>query len=470
MSDNMIFNGVDGRTGRYLPSPTTEEEFVRLIRDEPLNPEQLLQYRWWTLGFGLDDKERAPAQDVDPLSLASAGWGVIFAPGITPEIEADLEPLLKRRRQQAGSYFKTYRVQRNPTKEGFLFDNHAGQGPADPNNVPYYLLIVGSPEEIPFSFQNHLDVQYAVGRIYFDDEEAYGAYARNVVETEEAAEKGGDGLPAKKAVFFAVSRKGDRATQRAAVELIRPLVKKLAIGRPGWPRQLVCGPKSTKEQLSRYLGGGETPSILLTTSHGLGFDSNDELQRQCQGALLCRDWQGEDHEVLPQHYFSGKDLATGVNLRGLIAFHFACYSGGTPDVNNFAVPSLSKPQPIAPVPFVSNLAQRLLGHPQGALAVIGHIDRAWTTSFSWSRQGQVEVFENTFKRLMDGHPIGSAMEYFNQRYAELAVAYADLCEARDSLLPVDKGRFARVYRGNNDMRNFVVLGDPAVRAVFRTSE
>jgi hypothetical protein len=191
------------------------------------------------------------------------------------------------------------------------------------------------------------------------------------------------------------------------------------------------------------------------------------MQRQCQGALLCRDWQGEGHDVLPQHYFSGEDLVAEANLRGLIAFHFACYSGGTPDVSNFADSSLSKPRPIASAPFVSNLAQSLLGHPQGALAVIGHVDRAWTSSFSWSRRSQVQVFENTFKRLLDGHPIGSAMEYFNQRHAELAVDYADLYEAREHLLPVDGARFAHVYRGNNDMRNFVVLGDPAVRAVFR---
>jgi len=79
MSGARVFNGVDGRTGRYLPAPETEEEFARRIRDEPLDAVGLRHYQWWVERFGIDDPNRAPAHDVDPLSLASAGWGVIVA-------------------------------------------------------------------------------------------------------------------------------------------------------------------------------------------------------------------------------------------------------------------------------------------------------------------------------------------------------------------------------------------------------
>lgn len=475
-----IFNGVDARTGRYLSAPETEEEFVQLIRDKPLTSKQLLQYKWWISRYAPDDPKRAPAVGVDPLKLSSSGWGVIFAPSISnsSEVKAALQPLLARRQQQAGANYRgPYSVELDPTKEGFLAGK-SGPGPANPRNgqAPYYLLIVGSPKEISFRFQYELDVKYAVGRIHFtdkegkDDVEAYKAYARNVVETEEAANTGSAALPPKQVTLFGVSQEGDPATERAEQELIQPLAARLTEDCPGWALNLFIGAQAKKAQLSRLLGGPETPALLLTASHGVTYPFKDELQRSDQGALLCQDWPGKGHPVLPEHYFSGADLSDDANLRGLISFHFACYSGGTPETSSFVEEPTALPQPVAPAPFVSKLAQRLLSHPRGALAVVGHVDRAWSTSFNWSGQGQVDLYENMLKRLLDGHPIGSAMEFFNQRYAELAVDFSELRKDLDYFLDVDEARFARAFRGNNDARNFVVLGDPAVRVAFRNSE
>jgi hypothetical protein len=465
VSGKLVVNGIDARTGLYPPTPETEEELARRIRDKPLDPVQLRRMQWWIERYGIDDPNRETVQDVkDPTDLASAGWGVIFAPGIKPAVEDALKPLLDRRRDAAGPYFQAFRFQPGQTKEDFLAFNKTDFGPADPKRVPYYLLIVGSPEEIPFRFQYELDVQYAVGRIYFEKTEDYAAYAANVVEAESAVPQG-EALSRKKVILFGVRTQGDLATQRSTDELIIPLAEVLRKDRPQWPVELVVGEEATKARLSRILGGDEAPSLLLTSSHGMIFPSGDPLQRTCQGALLCQDWPGPGHQPLPEHYFAGDDLSAGANLRGLIAFLFACYSGGAPETSNFVLDDspLSVPQPVAPKPFLSHLAQRLLSHPRGALAVVGHVDRAWTTSFSGAERGQVKIFENTFKRLLDGHPLGSAMEYFNQLHAERSVLYTELSQLREALIYVEDEQFTHAFRSNNDARNFLVIGDPAVR-------
>ena len=460
------FNGINGATGGYGLPPMTGEQlsgFVQgLSRPENLDELKLRSRQGEQAHFGLK-------AGVDPKKLEEAGWGVIVAHDANPALLDALRPLLQLRRQQAGPLFRVYQgpdgYRPNESKGDFLARHGMGPGPADPAKVPYYLLIVGSPEAIPYRFQFQLDVQYAVGRIWFELPQHYAHYAASVV----AAETGPLQL-ARQLRFFGVANPDDRATALSSEHLIGPLCRQLSARKPDWDIAALLGAAATKARLGRLLGGDETPALLVTASHGMEFPFDDERQLRHQGALLCQDWPGpkawQGRGAIPQdHYFAGDDLRSDARLLGLITFHFACFGAGTPREDEFAKQAFKARQAIAPQPFVAGLPTRLLSHPGGgALAVIGHVDRAWGYSFLWPDAGsQTTVFASTLERLLDGYPVGAALEYFNERYAELASDLSVELEDIEYGLQPNPDKLAGLWTANNDARSYVIIGDPAVR-------
>ncbi len=456
----LTFNGVNGATGTYGLPPMTAEELARFLRGEE-RPENLAELRFRS--ERQSHRHFGVKEGVDPKRLDQAGWGVIFAKDVEPAVREALSPLLDLRREQAGDLFKVYETVAAQPKAQFLARHGIGPGPADPRKMPYYLLLVGSPEQIPYRFQSQIDVQYAVGRLHFDRVEDYARYAASVV----AAESGEVRLP-RRMSFFGVENANDDATRLSTQSLVQPLLRDLCAARPDWPVSAFLGGDATKANLTRLLGGEETPALLFTASHGLEFPLGDPRQRPHQGSLLCSDWPGPKdwRGSIPQDfYFAGDDLAADASLLGMFAFFFACYGAGTPLLDDFAKQAFKDRAAIASEPFLAALPTSLLAHPRGgALAVIGHVERAWGYSFHWRKAGaQTTVFESALTRLLDGHPVGSAMEFFNERYAELSTELADRIEEIEFGAKADPYELAGLWTANNDARGYVILGDPAVR-------
>jgi hypothetical protein len=454
-------NGIDGETGTYLFPPRSPNEILDLARSELFRSEH-------TDSRGRGRRARpeflGPIDTVDPADLDAAGWGVIFPAGANPRIEEALKPLLSRRAEQAGERFRALVYHPGESKQVFLARYGAGPGPVDPRHVPYYLLIVGGPGEIPFSFQYQLDVQYAVGRLHFDGPHRpakYARYAQSVIESEDGAFH-----TARRAVLFGPCHPDDPVTQLTHDCLLHPLAEELTSRLEseacGWNLCTVTGPDAGKERLLGLLGGEEKPALLFTAGHGVGFRRNDRRQRLEQGALVSQDWKGPGSGISPECYVSAQDLSGEGEPQGLLAFHFGCYSAATPADNNFLHRGDHEPRTLARTSFVAGLPQRLLSHPNGgALAVVGHVDRAWGYSFYWPlAHQQLQVFADALHRLLQGDRLGWALEPFNLRYAELA---SDVLQQPAAGNQEDLLQEAALWTALLDARNYVILGDPAVR-------
>ncbi|MEM9488856.1 MAG: hypothetical protein AAGC55_06910, partial [Myxococcota bacterium] len=475
MSDRQrVFNGIDGDTGAYLLDPMSDSDIAGVAAEQPMerDDQRVVGATARTAGLACF----VAVGGIDSNDLAQTGWAAIFAEAEAgsalarrnAEVREAMAPLLDWRRAQASAhsetYYREYSYRRGETKQAFLARHGAGPGPADPERVPYYLMLIGSPEHIPYRVQYQLDVQYAVGRLHFDTVEEYATYARAVLAVER-----GEVVRPRRVAFFGVENPDDKATELSQKFLTAPLadyVDKQWGDR--WTIERALGDDATAVRL-RALLAEDAPAFLFTTSHGLGFSNGSTKQRPFQGALLCQDWDGpKAGKVLRDHYVGGEDIPSGADLRGMISFHFACFGMGTPARDDFARKRGQKARRHAPHDLVSRLPQRTLG-VGGALAAIGHVDRAWGSSFIWhdadGRQlQQVAAFQSIVKSLLDGERVGYAMEHMNLRYAELA---ADLNERIEAMEYGDETisdrELTELWIQTNDARNYEIVGDPAVR-------
>jgi hypothetical protein len=238
--------------------------------------------------------------------------------------------------------------------------------------------------------------------------------------------------------------------------------------------------EATLKNLKATLGNnidGLSPALVYTATHGLGWPGKDEnMRRQMQGALVCQDYDGNggifSADLVP------KDAPF---LHGSIVFTFSCYGAGTPERSDFFHwyhdPRLLECRPTSD--FVAALPTEMLAHPQGPLAFLGHIDPSWCYSFigpenvnykSWgSRMGP---FREAVKLLLDGASIGYAVNGINATYAVMSVSLVSIedqfrADPRNADKSPWRGQLVNKWMTANDMKNFVVLGDPAVKAKIK---
>ncbi|MEN3333320.1 MAG: hypothetical protein V7641_2685 [Blastocatellia bacterium] len=462
-------NGIFADTGR--PLPLNPKAAVSAVRQTPAESEEsrLASSRAQDLvaHYGVG------AEVEDANDLEQAGWGVIFHSQAAPAVKAALQPLLKRRSREARKRYKVFEnsdgYQPGESAIRWLARHRVRPEIVDPDlGVPFYLMIVGSPEEIPFEFQYALDVYWAVGRLHFDEVEAYARYAQSVVDYETATS-----VPnARKISIFSTSHDFDTATQMFSNYVALPLANGDKLKEPlgqrlNYSLESFIGKEATKENLNRILSGltdGGPPALLLSGSHGMVYSKDDPRLANGQGALVCQDWSGYG-DITESDCYGADNLPADAKVQGLIHFFFACYSAGWPMLDDFQAPLDGQSKQISPKPLMSRLPQRLLSHAAGgALATLGHVDRAWSYSFHSARiGGQIQGFRDVMTRILRGDRVGYATDQFDIRRVAVSDRLADKLRDIARGAQVSDNQLLGLWIERNDARNYVVLGDPAVR-------
>jgi len=471
----IVRNGINGVTGNYDVAPIAIEDLAQSLKGMPSADT--------APGHVIDrgEKLRQPQFErgglpwgVEPDDICRAGWGIVFHKDEKPEVRDALRSLIEHRRAQVGDDTRVKELTFFPGEDASAW--LARQGVSwhniEPEKVPYYLLWAGSPELMPFEVTHEIDSDYCVGLLDFETSDEYARYAKSVVEYETAQAI----RNTREAVFFGTRHPTDTPTQMSADWLVTPLAdgtpangptpaEKSVASRLGFRERKFLADAATRETLLQLLGGQDSsPSFLFTASHGMVFPNGHPQQFQAQGALLCQDWP-KFGSIAPEHFVTGADVPDNARLHGLITFHFACFSGGTPHEDLFTFDANRPPRVIAPRPFTAALPRRLLAHPGGgALACIAHIERAWPTSITGISVGpHIRAFTRSIAQILVGKPVGVAVQEFNDLSATLSDVLSGMLGKVYQGIPVDDLKLASTWMQRNDASGFVLLGDPAVR-------
>jgi hypothetical protein len=412
----------------------------------------------------------APNVTDEDATVARGGWAIVCAPGLDPAVREAVAPLLRHRRDEGGESVVELEWAPGESADDFERRTRAelearGYAPKSGLASPLHLLVLGGPEGVPFDVQQDLSAGHWVGRLAFDRPEQYEAYARSLVAYEGG---GGRGVRDGTLAVWATRHGFDGPTQLSADRLASRVPQEQR-----WDslphvdaRIGAAAMRSALLELLGRPGAGRRASLVFTASHGAESAAGEADQRALQGALVAQEWRkGAPLEGGRTHVAAG-DVGDDADVAGMAAFFFGCFTAGTPTHDGIGEVVGAR---IAAQPFVSALAQRLLSHPRGAaIGVIGHVDRALTSSIRVPRQGfDVSPFDRALRfALASRTSLGRALSSFSVRADERAGALLRAIATRAAGGEIDPLKLSTLWCEHRDAQGFVLLGDPAARLRF----
>lgn len=344
-----------------------------------------------------------------------------------------------------------------------------------------YVLILGDVDQFPLNRQIDLSLRDFVGRLAFENEADYKTYVDKVI----ALETNSNRVISNKSLFLAPIHPGpDESpdpTFYSATYLV-PEVMRVVQNAGGQVIPLVKD-DATKKNFVKA-AEEQTPALVFTASHGLPPVANQTIafNKQYTGAIQFPHKPGV---FWPDKVFSGDDVANWPSdkplFEGSVFFQFACYGYGSPAKTDYSVWNAKYPNPFPGEEYISALPRKLLAHPKGPIAFVGHLDLALIEGMSTpqllhvqngaQRDTRLMPFRSSLKDLFNPAPTAYSMwdmkeEYFNNLH--LQVNYALLrFQQMQSWNEEQKSAYVSRWLALTDAKNYLVFGDPAAKSTLR---
>jgi hypothetical protein len=337
--------------------------------------------------------------------------------------------------------------------------------------VPGFVLLAGSPTQLPFELQSALACLASVGRLDFttiadgvetQHPELFAAYVAKVLAAEED-----DVQPVDRAsVFWAPSKGGDDPTVYSRALLAAPLADRAE--KHGFQVTRLFDNDATSSRLLEASCGDVRPALVFTASHGLAVpgDAGHDVQASRNGLPV-----GQDGMALRVAELPG---STDPVVEAGLVFQFACFGYGTPAASGYTHWWDRIPQYQAPFEMVSPLPKALVAHPRGPLGYIGHADYAVLHSFADAADplatptdgsgGRMAPFRSSLDvALTRDRRLGRVLDSMVRQLALLnngLVTIWNNAQHRHRTPGFDTDLVNRFIR-RNDARYYFLLGDPA---------
>jgi hypothetical protein len=395
----------------------------------------------------------APPPGEDPEEPVIGKWAAVVLQGQETEAAQALAPLINHRRQQ-GYLWGDGIIVIAPSVSGTVeswwrrFERAVGVDP------PQYLLLVGGPDRLPFEFQYELDLHRATGRLDVSDTpggDFSWAACQRYAEKVAAYEQAQISLEAKP-LFYSLT--SDSSTKVSHDYLVLELAKTI----PGTVTALY-GDEATAENLAEALAAARAPKLVFTASHGVEFPADPVRW----GALTDAAFRGRSDDAVVSAQLASKAERFG---HGSIVFAFACFSAGVPERSTVSFLAGESDAPLGMGARVSALPRQLLGHPQGPVAFIGHVDRvsavAFQSSFGMAGITPYRHFTGWLRQkgATVGRALGTMREDARRVGAQIAAALEQAAQTGGDKTTIREA--GRKWIGFHDYRGFILLGDPAV--------